>query len=76
MNHRFLAVLSLALLVGVSFAGVAVAQSDPVINEYVRDHTGTDAYEYLEVFGDPMTDYSAYTLLEPRGRKHRQGCRR
>jgi len=63
-KSRFFAVLSLALLLGVSLAGVANAQ---VINEYVRDHTGTDIDEYVEIFGDPSTDYSTYSVIEIEG---------
>lgn len=40
---------------------------EPVINEFVFNHTGSDTNEYLEVFGPPDTDYSAYTLLEIEG---------
>ncbi len=39
----------------------------PLINEFVLNHTGTDAYEYLEARGDPSTDYSAYTILQVEG---------
>ncbi|WP_341221695.1 T9SS type A sorting domain-containing protein [Polaribacter atrinae] len=39
----------------------------PVINEFVIDHTGTDTKEYLEIYGDPFTDYSNYTLVEIEG---------
>lgn len=39
----------------------------PVLNEYVANHTGTDSHEYLEVFGDPETDYSAYAILQIEG---------
>jgi hypothetical protein len=45
----------------------AAAQTDPVINEFVFNHTGTDAFEYVEVFGDAATDYSAFTVLEIEG---------
>jgi hypothetical protein len=40
--------------------------NDPVINEFSASTTGTDV-EYIEFFGDPDTDYSAYTLLEIEG---------
>jgi len=40
--------------------------SDPVINEFSASTTGTDV-EYVEIFGDPDTDYSAYTVLEIEG---------
>ena len=35
----------------------------PVINEFVFNHTGSDTNEYMEIIGDPDTDYSAFTLL-------------
>jgi hypothetical protein len=38
--------------------------SDPVINEFVANHTGTDTEAFVEVFGDPSTDYSTFTVLE------------
>jgi len=41
--------------------------ADPVINEFVFNHTGTDNFEYVEVAGDPATDYSAFTVLELEG---------
>ncbi|MGB1287225.1 MAG: hypothetical protein ACPG7F_11870, partial [Aggregatilineales bacterium] len=41
--------------------------SDPVINEFVANHVGTDTEEFIEVFGVPNTDYSAFTLLEIEG---------
>ncbi len=43
-----------------------LAISDPVINEFSASTTGTDV-EYIEFYGDPDTDYSAYTLLEIEG---------
>lgn len=39
----------------------------PVINELVRNHTGADTNEYVEIFGDPNTDYSNLTLVEIEG---------
>jgi len=39
----------------------------PVINEFVADHTGGDTAEYIEIYGDPFTDYSAYTVVEIEG---------
>ncbi|MCB0211872.1 MAG: lamin tail domain-containing protein, partial [Anaerolineae bacterium] len=39
----------------------------PVINEFVADHDGTDNYEYIEIYGDPNTDYSNYTIVEIEG---------
>ena len=34
--------------------------AQPLINEFVFNHTGTDNSEFVEIFGDPNTDYSAY----------------
>ncbi len=39
----------------------------PVINEFVANHTGADTGAFVEVFGDPSADYSAYTVLEIEG---------
>ncbi len=43
-----------------------VGPSAPKINEFSASTTGTDV-EYVEIYGDPSTDYSAYTLLEIEG---------
>jgi predicted extracellular nuclease len=40
---------------------------DPVINEYVVDHIGSDTHEYVEILGDPNTDYSSFTVVEIEG---------
>jgi len=45
----------------------AFAPADPVINEFVANHTGTDTFEYVEVWGDPSTDYSTLSVLEIEG---------
>lgn len=37
--------------------------TDPKINEFSANTAGTDV-EYVEIYGDPSTDYSAYTVLE------------
>jgi len=39
----------------------------PVINEFVANHSGTDTDEFIEVYGAPNTDYSAYTVLHVEG---------
>jgi hypothetical protein len=44
----------------------AVGPIEPVINEFSASTTGTDV-EFIEFFGEPETDYSAYTLLEIEG---------
>jgi uncharacterized protein len=41
--------------------------TDPVINEFVANHTGADTNAFVEVFGDSNTDYSAFTVLEIEG---------
>jgi predicted extracellular nuclease len=41
--------------------------ADPVINEFVFNHTSTDTNEYVEVFGDADTNYSAFTIVEIEG---------
>ncbi|MDO6761516.1 T9SS type A sorting domain-containing protein [Tamlana sp. 2_MG-2023] len=35
----------------------------PVINEFVANHVGNNTAEFIEIFGAPFTDYSAYSLL-------------
>ncbi len=41
--------------------------SAPVINEFSASTTGSPDVEYVEVFGDPNTDYSAFTVIEIEG---------
>ncbi len=43
------------------------APSDPVINEFVANHTGSDTFEFIEVAGNLSTDYSEWTVLEIEG---------
>jgi len=47
--------------------GVVSGPTDPVINEFVANNTGSDSGAFVEVFGDPSTDYSAFTVLEIEG---------
>ena len=49
---------------GQLFAAGGIAE--PKINEFSASTTGTDV-EYIEIFGTPNTDYSAYTVLEIEG---------
>jgi len=42
---------------------VFIAPPDPVINEFVFNHTGTDDHEYVEIFGEPSTSYSHLTVF-------------
>ena len=57
----------LFLCVGVSCLGVTEASGVPVVNEFVVNHVGTDTNEFVEIFGDPDTDYSDFTLIEVEG---------
>lgn len=36
---------------------------DPIINEFVFNHTGSDTNEYIEFLGTPSSDYSTFTAL-------------
>ncbi len=47
--------------------GSVTGPTDPLINEYVANHTGVDSEAFVEVFGDPSTDYSLFTVLEIEG---------
>ncbi len=56
-----------AVNTGQTFVPSGGGPADPVINEFVFNHDGTDTNEFVEVFGDPNTDYSAFTVLEIEG---------
>ncbi|VAW09293.1 Alkaline phosphatase, partial [hydrothermal vent metagenome] len=43
------------------------APSDPLINEFVANHAGSDTNEFVEVSGDASTDYSVFTVLALEG---------
>ena len=47
-------------------ADCGTSTSNPVINEFSASTTGTDV-EYVEIFGAPDTDYTAYNILEIEG---------
>lgn len=40
---------------------------DPVINEFVANHFSTDTHEYLEIFGQPDTNYATLTAIQIEG---------
>lgn len=40
---------------------------DPLINEFVLNHTGSDDNEYVEIIGSVNADYSAFTIIEIEG---------
>jgi hypothetical protein len=61
LSALFLVTASLVLA-----ARPALAAS-PVINEFVANHIGTDDHEFVEIFGDPGTDYSGLTILQIEG---------
>lgn len=46
---------------------------EPKINEFVANHVGTDTNEYIEIYGEPDTDYSLLTILEIEGDDTGQG---
>ncbi len=41
--------------------------SEPIINEFVVDHAGADTHEFVEVYGQPNTNYAAYKILQIEG---------
>ncbi|MFQ5740323.1 MAG: hypothetical protein ACE5JX_15050 [Acidobacteriota bacterium] len=45
----------------------ARAQSPPLINEFVANHSGSDTHEFVEILGDPDTDLSAFSVLQVEG---------
>ena len=51
---------------GAHTASCGPATQEPKLNEFSASTTGADV-EYVEVFGSPDTDYSAYTVLEIEG---------
>lgn len=40
---------------------------DPVINEFVVNHIGADTHEFIEIFGQPDTDYATLTAIQIEG---------
>ncbi len=44
-----------------------MATRTPVINEFVFNHAGFDSNEFIEILGDPLTDYSNLWLLSVEG---------
>ena len=67
-NRRALgAALALALLVTMAAAGSVGAADEPLLNEFVANHTGTDTHEYVEVVGPAGSDLSALTVLQIEG---------
>jgi hypothetical protein len=61
---------------GINIVGVTASITDndnppappaPVINEFIANHVSSDNKEFVEIFGDPNTDYSAYSILSIEG---------
>ncbi len=52
--------------IGAHSCDVVVEVQEPKLNEFSASTAGTDV-EYVEVYGTPNTDYSAYTILEIEG---------
>ncbi|MFL1894503.1 DUF5689 domain-containing protein [Aquimarina sp. 2-A2] len=46
---------------------------DPVLNEFVLNHTGSDTDEFIEILAGPSTDLSMYTVLEIEGDSNAAG---
>jgi uncharacterized repeat protein (TIGR01451 family) len=55
------------ILGGTVDMGVDEYYATAVINEFVIDHTSTDDHEFVEIFGQPETDYSYLTILDIEG---------
>jgi len=71
MRNLFTLIGALAIVVMsiTALAAVVAADDDAelVINEFVFDTPSFDTREYIELFGDEETDYSAYTILAIEG---------
>jgi exonuclease III len=46
---------------------------EPIINEFVFNHTGSDTDEFVEIKGVANTDFSTYTLIEIEGDSNSPG---
>ena len=64
----FVRVVSIVVcLIGAS-AATAQGVADPVVNEFVVNHTGSDTHEFLEILGDADTRlFSLYPTSRSRG---------
>ena len=51
---------------GASNTGMSMG-SEVVINEFVANHTGSDTHEFVEIFGQPSTDYSDLMIVQLEG---------
>ncbi len=64
---RFALSLSTMLLILVLAGGASGQTADPLINEFVFNHAGTDTNAFIEIYGAPDTDYLGYAVLEIEG---------
>jgi uncharacterized repeat protein (TIGR01451 family) len=55
------------ILLGTVDLGADEFYAPAVINEFVINLTGTDTYEYVEIYGQPSLDCSYFTLLDIEG---------
>jgi hypothetical protein len=60
-------ILAVLFLISISHTLADAEIATPLINEFVANHVRIDTHEYVEIFGDPDTDYSAYTILQIEG---------
>jgi predicted extracellular nuclease len=68
VKRRTLSTLAtLALAFSLIPAMAVVASTDPLINEFVANHTGSDTNAFVEVLGDTSTSYAGFTVLEIEG---------
>jgi len=56
--------VSSVLIATLSASLTGVALANPVINEFVFNHSGSDRNEFIEIFATPNTDYSDLTVIE------------
>ena len=61
------AIFSFVFVAGLVGVLATPAAAQPVINEFVANHTGADTNEYIEVFGSPSTDLSNLWVVEIEG---------
>lgn len=59
--------IKLYAVVAIVFLFAKPSFAEPVINEFVTNHTGSDTHEFIELFGLADTDYSGLSLLEIEG---------
>ena len=60
-------ILAMALTLMPAQSSVRAAIPDPVINEFSANTVGSTDVEYVEIYGTPNTDYSAYKVLQIEG---------